>query len=547
MSDLNRAQEEAATTTSERAVVIASPGSGKTRTLVARIQFLLEQGVSPLDIVAITYTIAAGREIQSRIGGARLGHCGTIHSYALKLLTEHHQLLNLPPRIAVLDEEQVEELLKDWAAAMRCRDSIAKLKELARNWSWAESESLGKRANRTLSQLVVDSAYNRMLTSGALSYDAILAFAVALAQNHTTNLKPKHLLVDEYQDCSAMTHQLCTTLPAASRYFVGDPDQSIFGWIGGSPEFLVSESQQWERYDIEENYRSVPEVCHAAQNLIQNNRRRVAKAVVAARTDRGSFEFQQHATGAAEVAWLIRELSKADNPSECAVICRTNDLAESVAFGLEAAGISVAKDRPTDLPPDWRECKRLIALCESPDNDELAYWFICSTKGKTAADHARLFAADAFCSINQSALKIPTGLTPSDVLPFLGRYGISAAALAIVGRWIEQMPEAGLNDLLITLNATEGEARTSSPGVTVSTVHRAKGREWRAVYVVGCEEGHWPGRNADVEEERRVMFVAVTRAKDRCVVSWAMSRRTKWAKEDQPRQVSRFVAELGGS
>jgi hypothetical protein len=253
-----------------------------------------------------------------------------------------------------------------------------------------------------------------------------------------------------------------------------------------------------------------------------------------------------------EVDFVARELRVArEGRKTCAVLARSNYIANATALALEQQGIVVRKKEKLAKPGDFGLARRFVALASNPENDSLAYWFLNATRGQKFADKAKLEAALAGRSINGHLLKMPEELDVKQVPDVLAKIAVSAESIAIVRKAIDGLRDGdGVAELGIALGNPELHYREVGDGsaVTVTTIHAAKGREWDWVFIVGSEDAVIPGKaeGPQLYEERRLMFVAVTRARERVVLTHCETRtRGEWQKRPEPAIPSRFLYQLG--
>jgi DNA helicase-2/ATP-dependent DNA helicase PcrA len=296
----NQSQQAAIETDAKNVVVISGPGSGKTRVLVARLAKLLERGVDPGKITVITYTNAAADEIQQRLvqsadlrrqdaikkcderayekaeadKDSKLGYCGTLHGWCMKFLRRHAEQVGFAAAITVLDEEQSEALLEQTAAKLRYKGPKGELARCVRAIHELPS-------SKSPARFVALDYYNAMLGNGMVDFDGILYWTLAALCKGVAE-DPVHLLVDEMQDCSRADHMIFNRMAADSRFYLADPDQSIFGFRGGDGR-LVDVLARMPRFSVltlAENYRCAEEICAAANKLIAHNPGRRPKETV---------------------------------------------------------------------------------------------------------------------------------------------------------------------------------------------------------------------------------------------------------------------------
>lgn len=564
-------------------VAIAGPGSGKTATLVARITRLLDSGILPAEIVALTYTNAAANELRNRLidaertrrdldSGAEdpeidLGFVGTRHSFALRMLKEHGAAFGYGARVALISPESALDLLQSKAKTLGCKAPIAAL--------------LGMKAagvKRTpgafdLATVTVLSYLDDMKAGGIVDYDILLqefeellrvdAFADAIEKRFT------HFFADEVQDNAPGDWRIDELLPIRHKCFVGDPDQAIYSFRGGRVREMLAAAERPGTLKIvlAENFRSHSEICEAAQRLIERNRVRFHKETRSVRGPGGSVTLLDASdTDGEEVARVIRRIKELycyGRPS-IAVLARTNDTGALFREGLAGAGIEVVEAKRSNLPADWARARAIVELCVAPDNDALAFFYLVADgesvgrspkAARTIAHAARKDAAAAGISLNAYAIKFSAVSRGESVLAVLQAYNVSRESRAIIA---EQYRELGRDPSALDLSLAVAQLRNyysegEGDGVRVMTIHAAKGREFDAVFVVGFEDESIPGRAGGLtvledakdalEEERRLAYVAITRARQQLFLSFSRSRVSKWG-GNQGRRPSRFLREI---
>ena len=378
MNDLNKEQLAAVNSNSGDIVVMAGPGSGKSRVLISRIMRMVADGFQPDQMVAITFTNAAAAELKKRLPeNLKLGYCGTLHGFVLQLLKRYHQLIGLPAHLTVIDTDQRDELVNRCAAELNYKGTkkdlaaALKLPVLStisdQQWAFTDSELVAVKYNSL--------AYS----SGALDFDSILRFGAALAvemQSSRESFWFAHLFVDEFQDATDDDMEIYLKLRFMHRFFVGDADQGIYSFRGGNSMniFRLAQDVDWESHYLEANYRSGRSICQAAQRLIEHNTVRLPKSTVSACEFDGTVEIVPCADPLAEMAMVATQLSQID-PTKAAVLCRTRAITKQFTDYFTALGVKVKTRQQQDKPVDWSMTRRFIASA-SPNNDLLADDFL---------------------------------------------------------------------------------------------------------------------------------------------------------------------------
>jgi DNA helicase-2/ATP-dependent DNA helicase PcrA len=552
---LNSKQRAAAEHASSRLLVIAGAGSGKTSTYIQRIRHLLRNGARPENIVAITFTNAAANEINQRLNSGdpvKLGYIGTLHGFILRQLQKYGVCIGLARRLTVLDEEEAAALLARCIKRINYRGPVAAVEQAVKK---GVGYYRGKGWKRTeVEELVAYEFYFQLMTTGCLTFDSILELGLELVKSTDWKQCPKgydHLLVDEYQDSSPMDAQIYDALTVVTRFFVGDPDQSIYGFRGGNVGIILAEATNpaTTLLTLDANYRSGPVIVGAANELISHNKNRIPKLMVAAGdTQHDQVEkicFPAAGIETAMVCKSVVDITYVLPPEQVAILCRTNWHAAEFRTALVNMGVKVQAKAKTTLPPDWALARACVALFTNPENDGIAGRFLTLLKGPTLAEEMCRKASDSFQSVNERWLHI-ANMQVADVTTAMSQVGIGRESIARVAEVVAGLPaEATVLELQFALAQKEQVTPEQGSGVVVTTIHSAKGREWDNVFLPGWEQGMFPMKQAtDIEEERRLAFVGITRARKFCCITMAEKRTMQWVKEPVSQKPSPFYNEV---
>lgn len=567
------AQRNAIESNADKILVLAGPGSGKTATSIARIDRLLRNGVPATRIAALTFTNAAAKETESRVKailaedpsepGFHLGYCGTLHGFALRCLKKYGGAAGYGDRMAVVNPEGSAALLESKNRQMtRGGVPIKKLLEL---------KAAGRPARPTKpEELVVASYFDEIRDAGLVDFDVLLTefarllendrdFAAAIADEF------EYLFDDEAQDHALVDWRILRALSIRNKFLVGDPDQSIYSFRGAAlgETLACAADPTWTVIKLEENFRSHEKITSTAQRLIEHNTGRVAKRTVSA-IGAGGLVWTRPADNAGDevgkIAMAIKlELAAARKPEVIAVLTRTNAIAAQYAKELEALGIPVAKRVAANVPPDLPFIRSLVTYLCNPENDTLGYLFtvarqahigVPESTAKASAHELRTKAYQERRSINGLAYGFPKNLTPHSVVTagLLASNYVSSEGTMFVAEKLRELPDGApmveLAHALISDFRDADEKVVAGEGVKVITIHAAKGREFDVVFLAAFEDEAIPGRrkDVDVEEERRLAYVGITRARRVVHFTWARTRETQW-QGIQPRTPSRFIEE----
>lgn len=583
-------QRQAIESDANNILVVAGPGSGKTATTCSRIRRLIDSGVNPAKIVALTFTNAAAGELEKRLSigeevafvpyAIRLGYCGTLHGFALKMLKKHGEAIGFGERLALIGEDAVADLIEAKAKQLGCKTPLKKLLELKGGF---RAGPVFKEERLTDIERVLASYYADLREGGMVDFDTILSEflrllrtvvvpAGARLENAVVKIPPcgefTHLFVDEVQDSAAIDWEIYWAMPVQNRFFVGDQDQSIYAFRGGRPDLMVDMSARHEQTILlEDNFRSHTEICKAAQRLIDHTSGvRYPKQTLSVKGPGGLVlrvsERYNSGDEAAEVSRIIRSETAVGCPAEeVAVLARTNVICAEVREQLKADGVPVAEAAKSGLPRDWALAKAIVELAANPLNDTLAY-FCLLTKERHLGQpekNARKIANDAQRAARSAMRPLcrELGFAVSDeprlanINVFLSDHQISTETrMRIVGLMRLLPADADLLQLALAMSQDDGKQSEATTGVTVTTMHGAKGREWDVVVIAGFEEEEIVSRsNVDpssetVDEARRLAYVAVTRARKRLFITHSRMRKTSWGAIETHRPC-RFMEEMG--
>ena len=301
----------------------------------------------------------------------------------------------------------------------------------------------------------------------------------------------------------------------------------------------------WTLLFLNENYRSGSAICTAANRLIAHNVKRLPKQLVSATGTEGGVLVDHHDTGAEEAAGISASIKarikSGDAPDEIAVLLRTNRLVSEYRKVLQDSGVPVRSKAADDSPADWPVARAFIAMLTNPENDGVTYRFLKAKLGQEKADQMQRNATADFTTLNSMFLHIRnvalSDVTTAMMQAQLGRESIGRVRDAVA----TLQPEATILELQYALAQKDAVAREEGHGVTVCTLHSAKGREMDFVYLPAWEEKILPfGENID--EERRLAYVGITRARRQVVITSADNRNKEWTGMTVM-QASRFVQE----
>ena len=379
---------------------------------------------------------------------------------------------------------------------------------------------------------------------GMVDYDSVLHWGMALMEK--VPLTCEHLLVDEFQDASDRHDAIYQAIQAKTKTFVADPFQAIFSFMGGDVQNVLgmSEDPGVKVFCLHQSYRLPVSVADRAKTLIGN--------LITPTKEQGLVTFQQFGNEIEEAAFVAGAAI-----GNCAVLCRTNQLADFYASEMERLGTEVVRESAATLPPIWSSAILCLELMANPDNDLLAFQWVQTVSGTEAANKAKQTALAAATSINRALFHLDRITVAEDAVRQLGDSDTfrGSEAPAAMREILAEMPAGcSIQSFLVELNGARFRVpRTENRGVVVTTYHRAKGREFDTVILPALEEGILPSRQAigaerngsdkGIQEDRRTLYVGMTRARKALVLTASETRSVRG--QPEAATVSRFVKECG--
>ncbi len=627
LNALNPQQRAAVEQTEGPLLVLAGAGSGKTRVLTYRVAYLMERGVAPWHILAITFTNKAAREMAERVHrlageASEDAWISTFHSCCVRILRRDIEKLGYKRQFAIYDEDDRTSVIRSVARELKLSDKEYPPKQIravisdAKNRLLTPPEWLKESGGDFRSRQLYEAyrLYEQTLRSNnALDFDDLLIKTLELLAEHPPVLEYyrnrfHYILVDEYQDTNAAQYMLVRLL-AGDRHnlcVVGDDDQSIYGWRGADLRNILDFEKDFPEcvtIKLEQNYRSTGNILDAANQVIAHNRGRKEKALW---TEAGSgerialYHAMDERDEAAFIAAMSRKLIAAgENQGNIAVLYRTNAQSRVLEEAFVRSGIQYRVYGGQRFY-ERKEVKDLVAYMRAlanPDDDVSTRRIINEPRrgiGDTTVDKLAEYAREndmplmtavldcenaplsarpkkllgEFAALMIDLTELMYEKKPSEFLEeLIGRTGYVKALEAdkseenqnrienirelqgAVTEFERLNPEGGLNDFLenVALVSDLDAMNESGGAVTLMTLHSAKGLEFNDVFLAGMEEGVFPLTRAVfddtlMEEERRLAYVGITRAKKRLFLSHARTRalyNTRNANE-----LSRFVTEI---
>ena len=627
ISDLNPAQQLAARTTEGPVLILAGAGTGKTRTVTTRICHLLEKGVAPQAILAVTFTNKAANEMRERVaentpkGTKTKLTISTFHSLCVKVLRADIDRIGYKKNFTIYTGSDQVGLVKKLIAKMAGRDEKLKPEEAISLWSRQRNKNIPAGTDDSLVVAVMTEYARQMRLLNAVDFDDLLVHACQILRQNLEvrdrwQGRFRYVMVDEFQDTNALQMELLKYFVGSHHNIcvVGDDDQSIYGWRGAEIQNILEFGRFFPKPTIvtlEENYRSTNTILNAANELIKHNRNRHPKKLWSGKAEGDKVRLISM-PGEQEEAELvvdeIRERQAVDSRpfEDFAILFRTNSQTRAFEEALRQWKIPYRVVGGQSFF-DRREVKDLLGylhVLANPDDDVNLLRIINNPPrgiGETVVEQATAESAQRhepvlrtlqrhdfrslFSNKAQQALErfldmieryresVKQGLTPvweivegllveTDYIAYLRRTckepeeaGNRETSVREVLASIRERMVRGIDDLSEFLGglSLDEDSRESGQeqlerkkGVSLITMHAAKGLEFPIVYLPGLEEGILPHRRSLEEntrdEERRLLYVGMTRAQLQLTLTYCLTR-TKWG-DKMPCNPSSFIKEL---
>ncbi len=627
-SELNQEQHDAAMAPDGPLLVLAAAGTGKTRTLVYRVAFLVEKGVAPERILLLTFTNRAAREMLGRareLVGHRIGGLwgGTFHHMANRMLRRYGRLVGLEPDFTILDRDDARTLVANCVKEHKLnskefpkKDVLLSLFSSAANTNRPLCDVIADRFGEITVdvadiQRIHDSYVDKKRALGATDFDDMLTKALDLLRN-SADVRERyqeqflHVLVDEYQDTNCIQAELVDTIAARHRnvLVVGDDFQSIYSWRGADFRNIMTFPERYadaQMHKLETNYRSVPEILHVANKVIAGNPEQFQKTLRPTRESYRKPAVAELRDGNDQARYVVDQVRKLCRDGyrlrDIAVLYRAHFHAMELQIALTQAHIPhvITSGVRFFEQAHIKDVCSLVRIMENP-GDELAFQrLLCLFRGVGPATVARIWkklggrfdAAHAGQrELVGNTLKKQAGQSWESIVPVMADYAqrrTGRDGAEILTRFVEAFylehayntfdnAERRVDDVQeLILHASEYEtlsrflndialltnidaeldyaASQDNDAMHLSTVHQAKGLEWPVVIIIWAADGMFPSSRSvsdspeGAAEERRLFYVAVTRAKDELHICVPRLRRTRDGGVF-PVQPSPFVQEL---
>ena len=627
---MNDEQKQAVKTTQGPLLIMAGAGSGKTRVLTHRIAYLLdEKDVSPYNVLAITFTNKAAKEMKERISHlvgpeAESIWISTFHSMCVRILRRDIDRIGIERNFTIIDPTDQKSVIKEVlkkenidSKKYEPRMFIGAISNLKNELKTAEDAE--KEANDFYASMVarVYKGYQeKLLRNHALDFDDLIMYTIQLFNRVPEVLeyyqnKFQYIHVDEYQDTNKAQYTLVQLL--ANKFqnicVVGDSDQSIYGWRGADIKNILSFEEDYPNAQtiyLERNYRSTKTILTAANEVIRNNSERKPKALWTDNTSGGKIQYYEATTERDEAEYVIRQILKKKqegyNNQDIAILYRTNAQSRVLEETFLKSNIPYTMVGGTKFY-HRKEIKDILSYLRlvSNSNDDISFERIINIPkrgiGPSSVQKIAQYASinnlsyfDALGEVDFIGLSKKVTQEGADFYEMMNNFMQQQEFLSITELVEQILDKSGYRKMLENEQTLESQSRLENideflsvprdyekntpveeqslmnfltdlslvadvddadleAGVTLMTMHSAKGLEFKIVFIVGMEESIFPhfrslqsGEEHEMEEERRIAYVAITRAEEQLHVSHATTR--SLFGRSQANMKSRFLKEI---
>ena len=635
LDQLNPPQREGVINTEGPTMIIAGAGSGKTRVLTYRVAHLIKKGVDPYNILSLTFTNKAAKEMQSRIESvvgaeARNLWMGTFHSVFARILRFEADKLGYPSNFTILDTDDSKSLIKTIVKEMQLDDKIYKPNVVFNRISGAKNRLISWREYNSNPVYRSDDESNmkpklgeiyriyaeRCFKAGSMDFDDLLFNTNVLFKDHIDVLnKYQHrfhyVMVDEFQDTNISQYLITKKLAAVRQNIcvVGDDAQSIYAFRGADITNILNFEKDYDDLKLiklEQNYRSTKTIVHAANSVIENNEKQLYKNVWTDNENGGLIELIRASSDNEEGKLIVSSIfeEKMQNQlrnSEFAILYRTNSQSRAIEEALRRSNIKykiigglsfyqrkeikdliaylrfsvnhqdeISFRRIINLPKRGIGASSIDKIIVAANENNITTWEVLNNISQFLPGRVANAIIDFVAMIKrfkidiekkdayEAAKSIANGsglikeLYEDKTIEGLSRYENAQELLNAIKEYVDN-PEVENKNLghflqeIALLTGMDQEEDDDQDKVTLMTMHMAKGLEFKYVYLSGMEENLFPSQmmlnsRADLEEERRLFYVAITRAKKKLFLCYALSR-YKFGRI-QNNEPSRFIDEI---
>ncbi|MBO0555736.1 ATP-dependent helicase [Clostridium botulinum] len=591
---LNEAQKKAVESESTVILCLAGAGTGKTSTLTSRIAYLHENRVGCSSMLALTFTRLAGKEMKERVinligpEGEKL-FCNTFHAFCVKVLKEYGYLLGYDKEFTIYDQEDRESI-------------ITKIVEDFKYGKWTNTKAVigilegSRKMDCGEEDAVIKEYYWILKRNNAIDLDMLLSETLKLLREYPEvqrnyNNQYEYMFVDEFQDTNDIQMQIIKAINSKNLFVVGDDFQAIYGWRRAKTEYIINFLKYYQNAEIiklEENYRSTEQIITAANNLIAHNVNQTKKVLKANKTGT-EIEYMEAENIGNEVNIIAGKILEDSQYSNYAILTRTNKQMEPFIQIFKAFNIPYQVLSNKEDPLKKYDVKMILNILEvvlNPKDDNTLKKVVnfptrqinelkLQEIEKVMVDESISFAEaledveevqefmqrlDSIHTYRTEECSEASKVFSTAVITFriLKKYEKENRenkvddidrAFEVIEKWENIQRELGENTDIssflkwVHMKDVQEKLMEQRDAVKIMTVHGSKGLEFNTVFVVGMNRNVFPSKRGDLEEERRLFYVAITRAKEKLCITRA-KKTLNWSGKEVDTVESQFIKEM---
>lgn len=593
LSELNKQQQRAVNSNSNRILCLAGAGTGKTKTLVSRVKKLIDDGVPSNEILCLTFTRMAGLEMKERLGDKGKDiFINTFHSFCSMVISENLDFFSLKDGYSIYDQNQREKILKSITKKLRMEKEKIKMDVILdcifENKNYMDTPH--RRGKLIANEYKYFLKSNNAIDIDLLIYSVVNAFKENKEMIEKYHKRYKYIFIDEFQDTNDSQMSFVKSINPENLFLVGDDYQSIYAFNGAKVEYIldISKNPSYEVIRLEENYRSTEQIIKAANNLISYNKTRTEKNLIAHKKGE-DITFDECLDFGEEIQTLINKIdleNPSENPSDYAVLTRTNKQLELVKEAFIEKGIPyrvLGQKIPCLEDIETKNLMKLIQVIKDPLNEGVFNDYLEEILEEDIFEEVQIRALEEETTLYEVLLEDDMdNLVIKDFLEFIDECqmedliqlpAVDCLYNLMEKNFLQQLNQSNLSQLIsfaskwskVQLKTYESNSilnfvrwfqfkepsdielilrDSDGIGVNLSTVHSSKGLEFSNVFLIGMNEGIFPHKKGDIEEERRLCYVAITRAKEKLYVSWSKEKKEEWSGKEIALNPSLFIKEL---
>ena len=599
LEDLNPSQLEAVKHIDGALLILAGAGSGKTKTITTRLAYLLSLGIEPSSTLTLTFTNKAAAEMRNRAmsmidnRNSTPPMLVTFHKFGLLFLKLYIYKLNRKNSFIIIDSDDKKRIIKNISNDLAIPFVAKEISNYKNNFiTPEEAYALAKDSTYKKTALIYKEYKEYLINNNLVDFDDLLLLTYQILDEDEElakeiSQKYQYIMVDEYQDTNEIQlkilKKLCTT--HNNICVVGDDDQSIYGFRGANIKNILEFDKEFNATTIklEENYRSTKEILDIANSLIAYNKNRHDKKLISVRGKGKDVTFLDNYNENSEAEFIAKKIknliSTGVNPNDVAIIYRINVLSRSIEEGLRKENVNYKlvggikfyeREEIKDVISYFRliinykddySFKRIVnkprrgigkASLDKIENTKGNISFMefiktddLSFLSKKASNSLKQFL-DIIDSMNKNDIEniienLETKIELSNFYKDEDKVRNLNEFYALLREYSEK--NINLEDILNDLSLKSDADDIENQSINVMSIHASKGLEFKYLFVIGLEEGFFPIDNSDIEEERRLAYVAFTRAKNELFISSAKSRFIRGSRSFVEK--SRFLNEAG--